>query len=427
MSKKFIIIGAIILIAVAGGLFAWRVQDNRVKAEKTQKVEAEIVKGLTAEEIELILKSQAVSDGATIEFITQTPETRQAFLKGLKEHLALAAQARREGLTEDQNFKINFEYKKNILLADLYRAKLAQEQGKPYLISDDEAQAVWSNSPNEKQFETDMNTMQAIQKAVAEVRGHYFVPGKLQGESLEKARARWARMKALSDKARADAEFMQKPEVNLRIKVLEAGILSEDYLRKHWAQNIRATEPEINAFLASNPQYDLTKKRQKAESILQRAKAGEDFANLAKWFTEHRPSKNTGGLVENVKKGDWMPELEVVVLGLEKGQIAANLIETELGYHIVKLENKQTIKDNSGAETVQYSFSHILLQNKFEEPNVVNPDLPPPFLKAEEIAKTQVEKEKRNQFVESIIRQTQINLPQDFNVKLSAGAEKSAS
>ena len=147
MSKKSLIIILVLIVAVAVGFSIWRVQDTRAKVEK---MESEILKGLTAEEINLILKSEALSDESGVSGIAQTSETRQVFLKGMREYLALAAEARREGLVEDANFKINLEYKKIKLLADLYKAKLSKEQGKYYASTVEEVNAVWTNPENEK-------------------------------------------------------------------------------------------------------------------------------------------------------------------------------------------------------------------------------------------------------------------------------------
>ena len=66
------------------------------------------------------LKARQSVTPAAVAAIAERAETRRAFLKGIREHLALAAEARREGLSEDPNFKINLDYKKNLLLADLY-------------------------------------------------------------------------------------------------------------------------------------------------------------------------------------------------------------------------------------------------------------------------------------------------------------------
>ncbi|MDQ3750290.1 MAG: peptidylprolyl isomerase [Acidobacteriota bacterium] len=416
MSKKSLVIILVLFAAVCAGFLIWRVQDT---GAKNAKMEAEILKGLTAEEISFVLKSESSNDGLGVDRIAQNAETRRAFLKGMREYLALAAQARREGLTEDTNFKINFEYKKNLLLADLYRAKLSQEQSKYYVVSEEEIKAVWRKPENEKQFEIDIDTMRAIQTAVARVRGDEQAFPKLQGGSLLKARENWARTKILSDKAKADAEFVQKREVQLRLKIVEAGILSADYLRKHWAKNIKATEQEITAYLSAHPEYDLKKKREKAEMILQRVRVGEDFSRLAAEYSEDRSTKKNGGLYENINKDYIWAEVENAALALEGGQVADRLIETQTGYHIVKLDNKQIKKEKDGSETVKFSVRHILLQKNFEEPGNRNPDVPPPFIKAEEIAKAEVEKQKRNEFVEDVIGRNQITLPEDFTVELT--------
>ncbi len=417
MSKKFLIIILTLIVALAAGFFIWRVQDTRAKAEK---MEAEILKELTADEIGLILQSQ--TQGGAAAGITATAETRQVFLKGMREYLALAAEARREGLAEDETFKINLEHKKNLLLADLYKAKLSKEQGKNFIVPKEEMDAVWTNPANEKQFETDMDTLQAIQMAVAKERGDEMVFSKLSGGALVKARDNWSRAKVLSDKAKADAEFMSKPEVALRLKIIEAGILSADYLRKHWTKDIKATEQEIAAYLAAHPEYDLNKKREKAEQILQRALAGEDFSQLATEYSEDRSTKSKGGLYENVDKDTLWIEVETAALALEKNQIAPKLIESHNGYHIVKLEDKQIKPEKDGSQTVKYSVRHILLQNTFEEPGNVNPDIPPPFMKAEEIAKSAIEREKRDKLVAEISRRNQIVLPEDFTVELPANS-----
>ncbi|MCY7374834.1 MAG: peptidylprolyl isomerase [Pyrinomonadaceae bacterium] len=410
MSKKSLAIVLVLFAAVCAGFFIWRVQNIGAKNEK---MEAEILKGLTAEEISLVLKSGDSETGG----IAENAETRAAFLKGLREYLALAAQARRANLTEDANFKINLEYKQNILLADLYNAKLSGEQGKFYVVPKEETEVVWSKPENEKQFEIDMDTLRAIQTAVAKERGDGQTFPKLQGGSLIKARENWARVKILSDRAKADAEFLQKREVSLRLKIVEAGILSADYLRKNWAQNIKATAPEIAEYLAAHPEYDVKKKRERAETILRQVQLGADFGKLAAEFSEDRATKSKGGLYENVGKDVLWAEVENAALGLENGNIANQIIETQTGFHVVKLENKQINKDSNGGESIKFSIRHILLQKNFEEPGNRYPDVPAPFVKAEEIAKAEVEKQKRSKFVEAVINRSQIILPEDFTVE----------
>lgn len=401
---------------MAGGIFfVWQINNEHAKAAK---LEAEILKGLTAQEIGLILKSEALADRGAIEQFNESLEKRQLFLKGMHEYLALAAQARREGLIEDENFKINVEYKKNILLADLYQAKLSEGKNKLYIVPDEEVQAVWTNSENEKQFSRDINALKEIRKDAVEVSGAQTSELVLEGDALEKVRLKWARTKILSEKAKADADFINKPEISLRLKIVEAGILANDYLRINWEKRIKATEQEISNYLAQHPEYDVNRKKQLAEKVLQKAKSGEDFSALAKEFSEDRKTKDSGGLYAEMNKNVLWAEVETAALDLEKGQIASQVIESSIGFHILKLENKQVTKTKDGSESVKFSVRHILLQKSFEEPNVKNPNIPPPFMKAEDIAKAEIEKEKREKFLAEIFAQNPISMPQDFSVEL---------
>lgn len=74
----------------------------------------------------------------------------------------------------------------------------------------------------------------------------------------------------------------------------------------------------------------------RAEEILKRAKAGEDFATLARGYSEDEYAAR-GGDVGFVHKGSVMPEIEHVVEGLKIGEIGGP-VWTIYGYHIVKIE-----------------------------------------------------------------------------------------
>ncbi len=405
--KKLVLIGTIVTLLTGTAFAVWWV---RARA-KTEKTEASILKSLTKEDLDLILQS----DSGNVAEIAADSEGRTIFLKGLREYLALAAQARREGLAEEALFKINFDYKKDLLLADLYQAKLSKEQGKNYLVPAEELAAVWNDQANEAKFKSVMDSLRLIQAAVAKERGDQSIISPLQGGSLAKARDNWARAQILSAKAKADTEFMQRREVDLRTKILEAGILSADYLRKHWAEKVKATDAETARYLAAHPEYDVKKKFEAAQKTLERVRAGEDFSKLASELSEDRQTKGKGGLYEDIEKDYIWTEVENAALALEEGQIAPQVIESQTGYHIVKLEKRASSKTADGKESLKFSLRHILFQKAFEDPSHVNPDIPAPFISAMEIARQQVEKEKRDNFVSKIVDAAGINLPEDFS------------
>lgn len=91
--------------------------------------------------------------------------------------------------------------------------------------------------------------------------------------------------------------------------------------------------------LAIKPtQSTLDSLRGKAEFVLAQANAGGDFSDLAKRYSDD-PTKQRGGDLGFFEKGDLLPEFEKEVFPLSPGEM--KLVETSLGYHIVKVEEKK--------------------------------------------------------------------------------------
>jgi peptidyl-prolyl cis-trans isomerase C len=78
--------------------------------------------------------------------------------------------------------------------------------------------------------------------------------------------------------------------------------------------------------------------KKKIEDILKKARGGEDFAALAKTYTEDPGSKDTGGEY-TFPKGKMVPAFETAAFALEPNQIS-DVVETQFGYHIIKLSEK---------------------------------------------------------------------------------------
>lgn len=85
-----------------------------------------------------------------------------------------------------------------------------------------------------------------------------------------------------------------------------------------------------------------TAKRKVAEDVLKRARAGEDFAKLAKEFSDDPGSKDKGGEY-TFPKGQMVPEFETAAFSLKPNEVS-DIVTTKFGYHIIKLSEKLPAK-----------------------------------------------------------------------------------
>jgi peptidyl-prolyl cis-trans isomerase C len=91
-------------------------------------------------------------------------------------------------------------------------------------------------------------------------------------------------------------------------------------------------DPKTNQELS---QAEKDAKRKKMEGLLKRAKAGEDFAKLAKEYSEDPGSKDKGGEY-TFPRGQMETNFESAAFALKPNQIS-DIITTRYGYHIIKL------------------------------------------------------------------------------------------
>lgn len=139
--------------------------------------------------------------------------------------------------------------------------------------------------------------------------------------------------------------FYKNSVVTAYLTDIEEGVTTEDL-----KANIIASEGEnadLNLYKTSHILLQFTdgmtddekqELKTKAEDLLARAKKGEDFATLAKENSDDTSASNGGefamtnnnSVVENYKKA---------VLTLKAGQIYGSVVETEYGYHVIKLNS----------------------------------------------------------------------------------------
>src|SRR6266568_115077 len=117
--------------------------------------------------------------------------------------------------------------------------------------------------------------------------------------------------------------------------------------------------------------------RAKAEDVLKQVKAGGNFADLAKKFSEDTGSAKEGGSLGLIGKGRTVPEFEKAAFSLPKGA-TSDLVQSSYGFHIIHVDDKQDahlksldevkaqieplIKQQKAGQAVQTAASQLLSQ-----------------------------------------------------------------
>jgi peptidyl-prolyl cis-trans isomerase SurA len=115
---------------------------------------------------------------------------------------------------------------------------------------------------------------------------------------------------------------------------------------------------------AGAPPAQLQAVRERASLVLQEARNGGDFANLAQRHSEDATAAN-GGDLGVIKRGQALPEFDEVLFTMREGDIS-EVIRTPNGLHIVKIEAFSKGSEQSFSE-IKAEIERRLLQGKMEQ------------------------------------------------------------
>ena len=99
----------------------------------------------------------------------------------------------------------------------------------------------------------------------------------------------------------------------------------------------------------------------KAEELLKQAKAGADFAELAKKHSEDEASAKNGGDLDYFGRGRMVPEFDQAVFAMEPGTMS-DVVKTQYGYHIIKLVDKKSATTRPLADVRQQLTDQLAYQ-----------------------------------------------------------------
>ena len=142
---------------------------------------------------------------------------------------------------------------------------------------------------------------------------------------------RMAAAKVYLDRIRADASDVRDSEVEQFYEENEDRLTLPEQVR---VRHILLTWKPMGT------QDDRAAIREQMEPILERARAGEDFAALAREFSEDSATKGNGGDTGSFYRGTMVPAFEQAAFALQPGEVS-DPVDTVFGVHIIKLEERQ--------------------------------------------------------------------------------------
>ncbi len=133
--------------------------------------------------------------------------------------------------------------------------------------------------------------------------------------------------------------------------------------------DIKPRIPRIHAahilvsFANQDGQIDSAAAKARIDSVMARLKAGEDFAELAKEYSDDTGTKDKGGDLGFFERRMMVQQFDEAAFNLEPGQIS-DIVETQFGYHIIKLLERG---ENPSFEQDKDNLKNILKRLRYQD------------------------------------------------------------
>jgi peptidyl-prolyl cis-trans isomerase C len=169
------------------------------------------------------------------------------------------------------------------------------------------------------------------------------------------------------------AGYSKNEDVKIQIEMARQQILIQSLMRAHVEKN-PVSEADIKAAYDKwktqngdneyHPFHILVEKEDDAKAIISKLKGGAKFEELAKQ-SKDTGSAAKGGDLDWVSQANVPPAFATALASLKKGQFTETPVKTEVGFHIIKLEDVRPLKLPT-LEEVKQQIGESLVQEKVQ-------------------------------------------------------------
>ncbi|HZI49576.1 MAG TPA: peptidylprolyl isomerase [Pyrinomonadaceae bacterium] len=343
-TKAWIAAGVGILFSV--GLIFWQVRASHAAAIN-----------LSADDMSLIAADQAPQMRMRL---SSDDNARRDFAKNLRDLFAVADEARAKGFANRPEVKRQLELMRSFIISQSYSTtqnaapasetdvenffkEPGQEDRLKQFIADAQAR-----NPMMKGQQIPADQMQEIRQQFGQV-----LIAERKGIAAGVDKQRKTQLQILLQQARLLASMYEEESLSKSVKASQAEI--DDYMKAHPEEQVHARHILISTKSEDAPTegaLDKAAARAKAEEVLKRVKAGENFEALAKEYSTDPGSKDNGGDLGWFGRGRMVADFEKAAFALQPGQVS-EIVESPFGFHIIKVEGRRNGDPQAAAQEIE--------------------------------------------------------------------------
>lgn len=180
-------------------------------------------------------------------------------------------------------------------------------------------------------------TERDVEREIERIKDQLVRQARSQGQDLEREEAF---RQALEQAGITEAQLREQIREQLPVQEVQERV----------AGDVRPTERQVRDYYEENKDTQFTNpaqrcvrhilfnpdQRERAEEVKRRLEEGADFAELAREYSQDPGSRDDGGDLGCIGRGETVPNFEEAAFGAEEGEIVGP-VKTQFGYHIIRV------------------------------------------------------------------------------------------